>query len=243
MLASTFLLISLMAAQESTPAPASDANEVIMAMMQRDAERRAEFEGYSGIRTYVLENAEHQKRAEMTVRVVCRRNGARSFEVLSETGWGGARKHVFPKLLEAEATASQPGSGEDSGVNSENYSFRMIGIERICGHTAYAIEITPKLPKKYLVRGTIWVDTVDYAILRIEGSPAKTPSFFIRTVRFTHSYQKNGTLWLPESDISISDVRIFGPTESTILYRDYQLGAGPLQTESVAVRTVAADRR
>lgn len=222
--ASIFLLITLMAARENTPAPAPDVSEVIAAMMRKDAERRSEFEGYSGIRTYVLENAEHGKRAEMTVRVVCQRNGARSFEVISESGWGGASKHVFPRLLEAEASASKPGSGEDSGVNPENYSFRMIGIERIGDRTAYAIEIAPKLPKKYLVRGTIWVDTTDYAILRIQGSPAKTPSFFIRKVRFTHSYQKNGPLWLPESDISISDVRIFGPTQLTILYRDYQLG-------------------
>jgi hypothetical protein len=229
--ASIFLIVTLMAAQQNTPAAAPDAGEVIAAMMRKDAERRAEFEGYSGVRTYVLENVEHQKRAEMTVRVICRRNGARSFEVLSEAGWGGARKHVFPKLLEAEATASKPGSGEDSGVNPENYSFQMMGIERIGGRSAYAIEITPKLPKKYLVRGTIWVDTTDYAILRIEGSPAKTPSFFIRTVRFTHSYQKDGSLWLPESDISISDVRIFGPTQLTILYHDYQLGA-----ESARVR-------
>ena len=79
MLASVFLLISLMAAQENTPAPAPDVDEVIAAMMQKDAERRAAFEGYSGIRTYVLENAEHHKRAEMTVRVICHRDGAKEF--------------------------------------------------------------------------------------------------------------------------------------------------------------------
>jgi hypothetical protein len=237
MLASAFVLLSLMAAQENTPAQALDATDVIAAMMQKDTERRSAFEGYSGIRTYVVENAEHQKRAEMTVRIVCRRNGAKSFQVLSESGWSGARKHVFPKLLEAEATASNPGRGENSGVNPENYSFRLIGIEPICGRTAYAIEITPKLPKKYLVRGTIWVDTADYAILRIKGSPAKNPSFFIRAVQFTHTYQKDGPLWLPESDISISDVRVFGPTQLSILYRDYQLG------EESAKVTVAADRR
>jgi hypothetical protein len=235
MLTVAFLLVSLAAAQENAPAPHLGASEVIASMMQRDAERRSASEGYSGIRTYVLENAEHGKRAEMTVRVICGRNGAKSFEVLSETGWGGARKHVFPRLLEAEATASKPGNGEDSGVNPDNYSFRMIGIERLRDRTAYAIGITPKLPKKYLVRGTIWVDTADYAVLRIEGAPAKTPSFFIRTVRFTHTYQKNGAFWLPESDVSISDVRIFGSTELTILYQDYRLGA-----ESVAV---AANRQ
>ena len=83
-----------------------------------------------------------------------------------------------------------PGSGDESRVTPENYSFRMLGIEEIDGRTAYAIEVTPKVPKKYLMRGTIWVDAADYAIVRMQGSPAKNPSFFIKSVRFTHTYQK-----------------------------------------------------
>ena len=221
MLASALLPILILAAHNDTPLP--DADEVIGAMLQKDADRRAEFAGYSAVRTYVLENSEHAKRAEMTVRIVCRRDGTKNFEVLSESGWGGARKHVFPRLLEAEAAASKPGKSGDSRIDSENYSFRMVGIERICGRQAYVIEAIPKIPKKYLIRGTVWVDAEDYAILRMEGSPVKSPSFFIKSVRFTHTYQKNGSFWFPASDVSVSDARIFGPTELTILYRDYQL--------------------
>ena len=221
MLASLLLPILFLAEHNDTPLPGAD--EVIGAMLQRDAERRAAFSGYSAVRTYVLENSEHAKRAEMTVRIVCGRDGTKNFEVLSESGWGGARKHVFPRLLEAEAAASKPGNSEDSRIDGENYSFRMVGAERICGRRAYAIEVIPKLPRKYLIRGTVWVDAEDYAILRMEGSPAKSPSFFIKSVRFTHTYQKNGMFWLPASDVSVSDARVFGPTELTILYRDYQL--------------------
>lgn len=221
MLASVFLPIFILAAHNDAPLPGAD--EIIGTMMQKDADRRAAFEGYSAVRTYFIENAEHGKRAEMTVRIVCRRDGTKNFEVLSESGWGGARKHVFPRLLEAEATASKPGNGEDSRIDAENYTFRMIGLEHISGRRAYAIEVIPKVPKKYLIRGTVWVDTEDFAILRMEGSPAKSPSFFIRSVRFTHTYQKNGSFWLPVSDVSVSNAKIFGPTELTIQYRDYQL--------------------
>ena len=223
MLVTVLLSISLLTVPDT--AQSSDANTIVTTMLQKDAERRSAFPGYSAVRTYVLENAEHHKRAEMTVRVICRPDGTKSFEVVSESGWGGARKHVFPRLLDTEASASKPGSREDSAVNPENYWFRLTGIERICGRTAYAIEVTPKAQKKYLIRGTIWVDTTDYAILRIEGSPAKSPSFFIKSTTFTHTYQKNGAFWLPESDISVSDARMFGPTQLTILYREYELGA------------------
>ena len=223
MLVTALLPILILAARNDIPLP--DANEVMSTMLQKDAERRSVFQGYSAVRTYVLENSEHAKRAEMTVRIVCGRDGAKTFDVLAESGWGGARKHVFPRLLEAEASGSKPGNSEESRIDSENYSFRMIGAEFIRGREAYAIEVIPKLAKKYLIRGTIWVDTEDYAILRMEGSPAKSPSFFIKSVKFTHMYQKNGTFWLPVSDVSVSDARIFGPTELTILYRDYQLAS------------------
>jgi hypothetical protein len=225
MLASAFILIAFMARQEYSATAAPGVDDVISTMLQKEADRRAAFEGYSGMRTYMLENEAYHKRAEMTVRIACRPDGTKEFEVLSSTGWGGARKHVFSKLLEAEAAASRPGSGDESRVTPENYSFRMLGTEEIDGRTAYAIEVTPKLPKKYLIRGTIWVDASDYAIVRMQGSPAKSPSFFIKSVRFTHTYQKSGPLWLPASDVSLSDAHLFGPTQLTILYQDYQLGS------------------
>jgi hypothetical protein len=225
MLTNALLLILFMPTQARSDSVMPDVDDVISAMLQREADRRSAFEGYSGVRTYVLENEAHHKRAEMTVRIECHPDGVKEFEVLSSTGWGGARKHVFPRLLEAEAAASKPGSGDDSRVTPENYSFSMIGSEEIDGRTAYAIEVTPRVPKKYLIRGTIWVDATDYAIVRIQGSPARNPSFFIKSVEFTHMYQKAGPLWLPASDVSLSDARIFGPTRLTILYHDYELGS------------------
>jgi hypothetical protein len=223
MMTNTLFLMMFMSTQPNAETAMPNIDDVIPAMLQKDTERRAAFDGYLGMRTYVLENEAHHKRAEMTVRIECHRDGTKEFEVLSSTGWGGARKHVFSKLLEAEAAASKPGSGDDSRVTPENYSFRMIGTEEIDGRTAYAIEVTPKAPNKYLIRGTIWVDATDYAIVRMQGSPAKSPSFFIKSVEFTHTYQKAGPLWLPASDVSLSDARIFGPTRLTILYQDYQL--------------------
>jgi hypothetical protein len=57
--------------------------------------------------------------------------------------------------------------------------------------------------------------------VRIEGRPAKSPSFWIKSVRFVHTYHKNGSFWWPESDRSVSDVRIIGANTLTIDYFDY----------------------
>jgi hypothetical protein len=217
----SFLLFSsiAMAADSSLQLPTAD--EVVAKMMVRDSERQATLNGYTASRRYVLENQRHHKRAEMLVRMTCLRDGSKQFETISETGWSGARKHVFPRLLEAETEASRPGLRERSRLIPANYVFEMAGTEYVDERPAYVIAIAPKTPNKYLMQARIWIDADEYAIVRIEGKPAKNPSFWTKSVHFVHKYEKRGSFWFPVSDRSVTDVRIFGSTEVTIEYLDY----------------------
>jgi len=217
----------VMAAGESIPAlPTAD--EVVAKMMARDGDRQADLHGYTAIRRYVLENRSHRKRAEMMVRMICHEDGSKEFAVVSEDGWGGARKHVFPRLLDAEIEAARPDLRDRSRITPENYSFEMAGTESIRGRLAYVLAIEPKTPNKYLTLGRIWVDADDYAIVRVEGKPARNPSLWIKSVHFVHDYDKTGPFWFPVSDRSVTDVRIFGATEMTIEYFDYTPNASPV---------------
>jgi hypothetical protein len=217
----------VMAAAETTPVLLS-ADEVIARMIARDSERQAALHGYTAIRRYVLENRDHHKRAEMLVRMICREDGSKQFELVSEEGWGGARKHVFPRLLEAEVEAARPDLRERSRIIPENCAFEMVGQEDVRGRPAYVIAMEPKTPNKYLAQGRIWVDADEYAIVRVEGKPAKNPSFWIKSVHFVHEYDKSGSFWFPVSDRSVTDVRILGATEMTIEYFDYAANTSPL---------------
>jgi hypothetical protein len=213
--------LTLIVAGAPNAAKLPSADEIVAKMAQRDDERRSALQGYTSVRRYVVENVKHHKRAEMLVRMVYCKDGSKEFDVISSSGWGGARKHVFPRLLEAESEASHPGGGEDSRITPQNYSFTMLRADEVAGRKAYVIEVIPKKQKKYLMRGTIWLDAEDFAIVRIEGEPAQNPSFWIKRVQFEHKYEKHGRFWLAESDTSISDVRIFGPTELRIDYFNY----------------------
>lgn len=215
-------LFALLLIAQDAPQPAlPSADEVVARMVQRDDERRSAFQGYTSVRQYVLENTKYHKEAYMIVRVTQCKDGSKEFKMLTSSGWSGARKHVFPKLLEAETEASQPGSPEDSRVTPQNYSFSMLRADEVDGRKAYVLDVVPKKQKKYLMRGTIWVDAEDFAIVRMEGEPAKSPSFWIKKVQFAHKYEKRGSFWLAASDSSVSDARIFGPTELRIDYFDY----------------------
>lgn len=219
----SLLLFSAMviAAQDSSQ-QLPTAQEVVARMMEHDNQREAAFRGYTAGRRYTLENARHHKRAEMVVTVRCLDDGSKQFQTVSAIGWGAVRNHVFPKLLETESESSRPDFRERSRITPANYTFQVLKKDYINQRPAYVMAIVPKSQNKYLVEGNIWVDADEYAIVRIEGRPAKNPSYWIKSVHFVHTYRKSGFFWFPESDRSVTEVRFLGANNLTIEYFAYQ---------------------
>jgi len=213
------LMVTLASAQASGPLPSADA--VVTKMMQFDAQRQSDLTGYAATRRYVAVNK--TRRAEMVVHVECASDGAKQFTILSEEGSGSIRKHVFQKLLNEESEASRRGTRKGTRLIPANYDFQIVGHETLETGPAYVLEVSPKTPNKYLIRGKIWVDANDYSIVRIEGQPASNPSFWVRNVHFVHTYQRVGQFWFASSTDTTSQVRIFGDSELTIENTDYKL--------------------
>jgi len=202
--------------------PALTAAEILEHMMQSDKDRLTALAGYSGERHYRFENKKSNKQAEMTVRMSCGSDGVKTFEVVSESGSGFVRNHIIRKMVEAEEEASQKGERKESKIIPENYAFRLVGTEALEGRDSYVLEITPKKPTKFSIRGRIWVDAEDFAIARVEGQPGKNPSIWIRSVQIEQRYRRNGQFWLPSLNHSVAQARIFGATEVVIEYSDYK---------------------
>lgn len=203
-------------------APILDADEVIAKLIDHNSQRDKLGGGYTGSRRYVLENHRMNKRAEMLVSVKCDPNGAKHFEVVSEEGWKSANKRVVRKMLESETETSQPQIRPATSLTPENYRFQMLGKDSLDARPTYVIQVVPKREDKYLFEGRIWVDTEDFAVVRVEGKPAKNPSFWTHSIHFVQQYHKSGTFWFPLSTESVTDARFFGKTEVTINYFDYQ---------------------
>jgi hypothetical protein len=197
-------------------------------MMRVDAERRSELTGYTALRRYVAVNRD--RRAEMVVRVDCSGDGAKRFTILSERGSSSIRKHALYKMLSEENEASRRESRDGTRIIPANYKFNMVGQESLSTGPAYVLSIVPKTENKYLIDGKIWVDATDYSIVRIEGRPARNPSFWVHDVHFVHTYQRVGQFWFAASTHTTSEVRIFGPSELTIDNSDYMLNAAKDRT-------------
>ena len=215
-------LLLAMIQETALPAPMPlTVTEIVDHMVQADNARMAVFSGYTGMRRYNFENKKVKKHAEMTVRVVCDQTGAKTFEVVSESGSGFVRSHIIRRMLDAEREASEKAEHEETRIIPQNYDFRLLGTEEMEGRSSYVFEISPKTKNQFMIRGRIWVDAVDFAITRLEGSPAKNPSFWIRSVHVVHRYDRIGKFWLPVTNKSRAEARIFGTNDVRIEYFDY----------------------
>ena len=117
-----------------------------------------------------------------------------------------------------------------------NYSFELTGKETVNGREAYVLALTPKTDAKFLTRGRIWIDARDYAVIQIEGSPARNVSFWTKSVSFVQTFEKSGDFWFVASNRSLTDAKIFGLAELTIQYFDYNFAAGSARAAEVASR-------
>lgn len=213
----------LLVLQLTPPAAELTGDQIMERVQERDRARAARLEQYQVIRQYVVENKRWNKHAQMEVKLVFHHPDEKSFEVISQNGSGFIRKRVLKRLMETEEQGIRGDSRKNSAIHSTNYSFTVVGDEMVRERSCYAVEAKPKRKDKLLFVGRVYVDKEDFAIARIEGSPAKKPSFWTTRIEFVREYQKVGDFWLPMNDDSVTHVRIFGPTVLTVRYGSYQV--------------------
>lgn len=205
---------------QATAAHPPSADEVAARMLAHEMQREVAAHGYTGIRQYDLENSLFDKHAHLVANVAYDPDGAMHFQVVSKQGWISGNASLR-QALETESQISRPMTRPMTLINKDNYALQMMGTALLNGRTAYVIHVVPRRQEVYLFQGKIWVDAEDYALARIEGELAKTPSIWIRSVSFTLEFRKNGEYWFPWLSTSTSDVRIFGPTIVNIRFLDY----------------------
>jgi Outer membrane lipoprotein-sorting protein len=214
------------AGEGNASSSALTADQVIQRMIDRDQWRRSALQQYTSTRRYIADNGRFSKHAEVAVQEKYVYPGKKEFETLSESGSDYIRRKVISKLIEAEVDAAQNENRDQTRMTRENYKFELLGTEEQEGHACFLISVMPNHSKKYLMKGRIWVDQKDFAIVRMEGSPAKNPSFWTKSVRFTRCYQKHGPFWLAASIESESEVLIAGKSSLRIEYSDYVITEG-----------------
>ena len=117
---------------------------------------------------------------------------------------------VLNRLMESEASASAGQDRRESSISPANYTFRLLGEEDLGHHRCFVVEALPQRRDKYLFEGKIWIESQEFAVVRISGHPAKNPSFWIKRADFVRQYEKIGDFWLPARDQTFVEVRLYG---------------------------------
>jgi len=200
--------------------------EVIVEKMQAANLLRAEvLVGYSGRRVYKVDyhGFPSGRHAEMTVEALYTSPAQKDFRIVSESGSKVLLQHVLYRLLDSEKEALQNANRKQTAMSTENYTFRYVTTEQGAEGKFYVLQVEPKIKNKFLYRGTIWVDAEDFAVARIEGKPAKNPSWWISSTEVHHRYSKVDRFWLPVHNESVTHVRVGGQAILTIEYTDYKI--------------------
>ena len=201
--------------------PGISSDKVIAELVAHNESRTAALLSYDASRTYRVLDSSGKVRAEEIGRMEFRAPDKKIFVVASEGGSGIIRHLALNSLIASEIENASGKQHQDSSITPANYTFNLLGEQQVGSRRCYVAEAIPKRKDKYLFEGKIWIDAQDYAVVRIEGHPAKKLSFWIERADFVRQYQKISGFWLPLKDETFVQVRLYGKSILTIDHKDY----------------------
>jgi hypothetical protein len=201
-------------------------DQIVQKLADGEKKRADDLKGYTEQRRYSVTYRGFPASLSATIVVEATYDAPdnKQFHVISQTGSKMLADHVLKKLLQAEEEAAQNPS--KTAPTTANYTFTLLNEQIVDGRPCYVLQVEPKTDSRLLYRGTIWVDADDFAVAKIEGEPARNPSFWIRQTKIHHVNAKTGEFWLPEHNESDTDVRMGGRATLTIDYGAYRTEPG-----------------
>jgi hypothetical protein len=193
-------------------------------MVAANARRSAELRGFQGTRSYNLQyhGLLGGRDASMQVLASFTAPDQRNFTIISQSGSKLLLNRVLLKLLDSEKEAFR--NQKQVELTPANYDFALVGTERVTGRNpCYVLSVKPRKDNKFLYHGKIWVDAGDFAVTKMEGQPAKSPSFWIKDTDIESNWAKVGEFWLISHSISTSHIRMGGMATLTIDYSGYKI--------------------
>ena len=209
------------------PQPALSTNEIVQRLIAANLRRANGLRGYTSKRRYKLDyRGIFGGHAEMQVEADYRAPNEKSFQILSESGSKLLTRRVLVKLLESERDAQEEQTRKVLEINPANYEFGLDSIQHTSAGEFYVLDVRPKSKSKYVYKGKIWVDAVDFAVARMDGIPATSPSFWVSHAEVQYQWTRINGFWLPIHNYSVTDVRFGGKAVLNIDYSDYQITSG-----------------
>ena len=200
--------------------------------------QRDNLDHWTSIRVYSAGNNRFRKSATAKIEIDYVAPGRKTYRVLENSGSSLVLKHAIIPAVEAECRSAAPGMRLLTDIGRANYDFRWIEFDEALN--AYVFEVAPRAPGRYQFRGRIWIDAESFGITRVKGTPAVSPSFWVKRTEFVHEYRKIGPFWMPALHHSTAELRIFGLSTLDIRYEVYRWGPKDHETGSQLKNSLCA---
>lgn len=184
-----------------------DIGILVKRIIEAQLNSRAHARPYSVTREYKVFGSDSDRpRTEILAQVNFLPPNVKSYGIDQSTG--GMGEKVVRRILDHEVDATR--DPKMMMINENNYDFAFAG-EGIAGrNSCYRLEITPRHESKDLLKAMIWVDKDSYRILRIEGEPAKSPSFWVKDVHIVIEFAEIAGMWLQTGTQAKAHLRFGG---------------------------------
>lgn len=218
--------IAFLMGAEGAAAQQPDAAAVIRGVDASVKMRLDHIAQYTDTETYKVFRGGDEKRsvAEMVVKTTYRPETGKNYQIISQSGSGLIQRVLLKPLLENEKAINAPGKVSASWIVSANYhmTLYLAGPVMQDGRQCWQIAIHPRQKAPNLINGTLWVDVKDDSIVRLEGTPSKSPSFFAGAAHMLRQYVKVDGFAEAVHARAESD-SFLGKTVITIDYQGYQI--------------------
>lgn len=190
---------------------------------------------YSDITTVDAQLPDSSQRGRLRLRRVFAAPKSLTFQAIDFAGDNFIKTNVIARLLQSEVDHVQKEESAKVAITDANYKFSFKGMEDFDGRLLYLYAVKPHKKAPGLFKGRIYLDPFDASLTRAEGTLVKSPSIFVKKIRFVQDYDEVAGFSLPVHIHSVADTRIAGRAIVDIVHAQYEAHAlSETRTASVA---------
>jgi hypothetical protein len=190
---------------------------------QTELAREAKLAAYTVTEYYTITNSHFSRPAEATIETTYKRGQGKTYRILSRSGPSLLRNRVLDRLLQEESELSRGKAREQVILTSANYDMKLIGRDSLPGPVFDVVRLIPKRRSPYLLNGRLWVDPARMMIVKVEGKPPSSASFFIGRPQVVREYAQIDGFPLAQHSHAVSSSFFFGQSTIDIEYRNYHV--------------------
>ncbi|MDR3519273.1 MAG: hypothetical protein P4L63_00035 [Candidatus Pacebacteria bacterium] len=138
------------------------------------------------------------------------REGLFSYQITNEGGSSQVRSKALKPFLEAERNQKHP---ELSAFNGDNYN---ITLDDKTEGGLTLLNLEPRRKERALISGYLFVD-INGDLIRVEGKPAKSPSFWTFNTKVIRYYSRISGVRVPTKMVSTATL-VCAPSSLVVTY-------------------------